>query len=682
MLPGAMEPHRDRLWPWDAVAAAVWLILSHAFPQEPYPEWRALGMGVPLVLVLLRTAQAWRTPKSRAAAAWALASLAVFPIGAWVSTRLGPNPPEGAVLLGTWLQGALWGTWAALLAAQRGEPALKAGLLSLGIVAAVSALYGFYHHAVVRPDMIRLLEAGHQFGDFTSDQLLGNIRQNRMTSTFGDPNHLGLICAAGAVALLGLAATSAHRLPLVILASLACIVLAAEIMTVSRGGLLSLFAGLIALAVGLLSAQGHLRGKSLAYVIGGLILLGAVTVGALWLVSPGALQRLGNLTTVRERLGYWRIAWSVFWLNPLLGQGAGGFVTWYLMHRPEGLGEAKFAHSLPLEILADTGILGAALLVLPFLPGLRGAGATHQVPVLIAVLTVFVINSLVQFSILFRELWVDFMLVTGLWLGLSLAARVEGSRSGWTAAGPFLMALAVALIAPADLRRARTEIIDDVALAALGSGDAALALEMTHRMIDLEPGYDRWRVRGAQNLIALAQSPDAPRLRLLAEAEQHLAVAERLNPRRPSIYTTRSELMSRRGDHEGAARELRRALERDPFSPELRAQMARAWATLGAFASAEEEAQRAIRLSRGDERALLVWAELLLEQARLTEARETVGEMLRRRSGNVDALKLLAEIELAEGDRGAARAAARRAVALRPWDEALRGWAQRLSGPE
>lgn len=110
--------------------------------------------------------------------------------------------------------------------------------------------------------------------------------------------------------------------------------------------------------------------------------------------------------------------------------------------------------------------------------------------------------------------------------------------------------------------------------------------------------------------------------------------------------------------------------------------MARAWATLGAFASAEEEAQRAIRLSRGDERALLVWAELLLEQARLTEAREVVGEMLRRRSGNVDALKLLAEIELAEGDRDAARAAARRAVALRPWDEALRGWAQRLSGPE
>jgi O-Antigen ligase len=61
------------------------------------------------------------------------------------------------------------------------------------------------------------------------------------------------------------------------------------------------------------------------------------------------------------RYEYWRVAISAFGHHPLDGIGAGGFSVEWLAHRHDA-NPARNAHSLPIETLAELGILGGAAL--------------------------------------------------------------------------------------------------------------------------------------------------------------------------------------------------------------------------------------------------------------------------------------------------------------------------------
>jgi O-Antigen ligase len=75
-----------------------------------------------------------------------------------------------------------------------------------------------------------------------------------------------------------------------------------------------------------------------------------------------------------NRYDYWRVALRAFDAEPLRGVGAGGWSVYWLRYRT--VSEfAKDAHSLPLQTLAELGLVGVALL-LAFLIGL-GATATR-----------------------------------------------------------------------------------------------------------------------------------------------------------------------------------------------------------------------------------------------------------------------------------------------------------------
>ena len=62
-----------------------------------------------------------------------------------------------------------------------------------------------------------------------------------------------------------------------------------------------------------------------------------------------------------NRYAYWRVAMRAFRSEPIRGVGAGGWAVWWLRYRP--LNEfAQDAHSLPVQTLAELGIIGLALL--------------------------------------------------------------------------------------------------------------------------------------------------------------------------------------------------------------------------------------------------------------------------------------------------------------------------------
>jgi hypothetical protein len=105
----------------------------------------------------------------------------------------------------------------------------------------------------------------------------------------------------------------------------------------------------------------HSGALATAIICAGLAL--AIVLGAkesnLAPLSGGA-QRLVTLQS--NRYAYWSVALKAFRAEPLHGVGAGGWSVWWLRYRT--VREfAQDAHSLPLQTLAELGIVGAALLV-------------------------------------------------------------------------------------------------------------------------------------------------------------------------------------------------------------------------------------------------------------------------------------------------------------------------------
>jgi O-antigen ligase len=153
----------------------------------------------------------------------------------------------------------------------------------------------------------------------------------------------------------------------------AAIMSIAEIASLSRGGMLSLAAGLLFLAVMIAwqkrDASHPERGSSLglrpAFLIIGM--LGAIAVGVIWIGADfDVLRRISNdpLTTTlsTDRRGVWGDTLSMFGAHPILGTGLGAFETVYPIYgRGDGSFVIQFAHNDYLQVLSDAGVVGGAL---------------------------------------------------------------------------------------------------------------------------------------------------------------------------------------------------------------------------------------------------------------------------------------------------------------------------------
>ncbi len=120
----------------------------------------------------------------------------------------------------------------------------------------------------------------------------------------------------------------------------------------------------------------------------GLILVGlglAIVVGAKEnAVSPSGTGANRLVTLQSNRYAYWSVALRAFRREPLRGIGAGGWAVDWLRYRHVN-DFAQDAHSLPLQTLAELGLVGAALLLAFFLGvGLSAADAYRAAPALAA----------------------------------------------------------------------------------------------------------------------------------------------------------------------------------------------------------------------------------------------------------------------------------------------------------
>jgi O-antigen ligase len=104
----------------------------------------------------------------------------------------------------------------------------------------------------------------------------------------------------------------------------------------------------------------HAASLALAVICVGLAI--AIVSGAKESSTRPLSGGASRLTTLQSnRYTYWRVALRAFGDQPLRGVGAGGWAVYWLRYRPIAEG-AQDAHSLPLQTLAELGVVGLALL--------------------------------------------------------------------------------------------------------------------------------------------------------------------------------------------------------------------------------------------------------------------------------------------------------------------------------
>ena len=153
----------------------------------------------------------------------------------------------------------------------------------------------------------------------------------------------------------------------------AAIMSIAEAASLSRGGMVSLAAGLLFLAAisTWRSRDGSRPEKrssfSLRPALLIVVMLGAIAAGVVWIGADfDILKRITHdpLTTTlaTDRRGVWRDTLTIFGAHPILGIGLGAFETVYPIYgRGDGSFVVQFAHNDYLQVLADGGIVGGAI---------------------------------------------------------------------------------------------------------------------------------------------------------------------------------------------------------------------------------------------------------------------------------------------------------------------------------
>jgi O-antigen ligase len=144
----------------------------------------------------------------------------------------------------------------------------------------------------------------------------------------------------------------------------AAVMSAAAILSDSRSGVISLVVSMVFM-IAL-----HLRSRAALAPLAVVML--AIVLGAVWIGVSGIVERFGDSvdqlvqfgTPDIGRAGIWHGALNMIVAHPLLGVGLGAFETMYPTYgvSPSSL-RVNYAHNDYLQILAETGIVGAGLAV-------------------------------------------------------------------------------------------------------------------------------------------------------------------------------------------------------------------------------------------------------------------------------------------------------------------------------
>ncbi len=266
------------------------------------------------------------------------------------------------------------------------------------------------------------------------------LRHKRIGSTLGAANiFAGFLCITFPFFIYAL--ISAKKLIVRVIVSLLMIIfLYAFFLTSSRGGLLTLIFALVTTAF-LFALQDKKMMKKVLIIFVALVVLMIVILliaNIFWqedkqqdkgIQSASFFDRLLSSSTIRDRITYLKVGIQLFLKNPVFGNGNGSYAILCTQLLPTISG-SKFAHNFLIQLLCETGLIGILLFV-SFIDLLimyiykygfkssnnENKNSTIQIALLASILT-FLFNGLLEYSFYFEELFLDWMLLCGVALGL------------------------------------------------------------------------------------------------------------------------------------------------------------------------------------------------------------------------------------------------------------------------
>jgi O-antigen ligase len=155
----------------------------------------------------------------------------------------------------------------------------------------------------------------------------------------------------------------------------------AAIFTLSRGGMISIFAEMIFIAAmsfrrhhTMTDANGHGKVRMATGMAAVVAILAAIVTGVIWIGAEPVINRIATgdpnssdlsktQTFYSVRGEIWENTWTMIRHNPLTGVGLGAYETAYPIYARENgtQGVTAEAHNDYLQILADAGVIGAML---------------------------------------------------------------------------------------------------------------------------------------------------------------------------------------------------------------------------------------------------------------------------------------------------------------------------------
>jgi O-antigen ligase len=443
------------------------------------------------------------------------------------------------------------------------------------------------------------------------------------------PNHLaGLLEMVGLLAL-GQACWGNSRPSSRVLAGYCAVMcLAGVAITGSRGGWLSVISGLGAFAILSLGAVRLSRQGGFWLMFAGMLVGATVVIGGGLLMmsqSETLMRRLGQIyDPSNSRLLMWKAAMMQYHLKPIVGTGSGTYLYYGRQFRsPEVQNDPMHAHDDYLELLAEYGLVGAALagafLVAHLVSGVAALRKivreqiqpglprlSHDLALNIGALSAvaaLLLHSIVDFNM---HIPANALLVAFLF-GL-LASPVSEPPDGnlqpakaagwwrWLGAAVALVLLGIsARLFPGEFfaEKARVALRDDRNADALALARRGLAWEKKNPNLYAYLGE-------AQHFLALS-APDAASVQLLQEdAVTAYAAALELFPRDTALLLKQAPILDLLGRFPEAEEVFQRLLVCDPVFGNVYAYYGLHWELQNRVQAAEQCFKLAARLGEHD----------------------------------------------------------------------------------
>jgi O-antigen ligase len=205
-----------------------------------------------------------------------------------------------------------------------------------------------------------LKKTGHNpFGWWDYDPSGLNRTLALSTSTFGNPNHFGGYLEMAIPLTLGLAFTGLNKPQRMFMILFAGILMSALILSLSRGGWISTFVGL--LFMGSVSIGKRLISFDRRWILsfGGLLFCLAIV----FLSSRANVEEARSVTAMQadasllSRLSVWKSSLAMIKDHPLLGTGPGTFSSFFTQYQPPSFHTRFYrAHNQYLQFVSEAGI--------------------------------------------------------------------------------------------------------------------------------------------------------------------------------------------------------------------------------------------------------------------------------------------------------------------------------------